>query len=443
MNKIDRAEKKKTRFLKTVSRHAAFELEQLREIPKTLTAFDYFYDIMDAVFVRNDPDSISNSSQEKKKTIGVYCMVIPEELIYAGGAVPIRLCAGSFEASQIGENLIPRDGCPLVKSAMGFSSQKGLKAFDMCDVVIIPTTCDAKRKLGEELSAFKEVWMLELPHIKNADFSRRIWIEQMYALKGQLEKYLKTGWAKRKITPQRLGQAIKNSARAQSEIRRLLSVRKSVQPVIWGRQAMTVLNSYAYAPITDWTESLVRLNNELSANIQKEEFVCPENSPRILIAGSPEIFPNLKIPALVEEMGGIVVIDESCAGDRYLYDPVGKTENNLSDQINAIASRYMAPCVCPSFTPNDDRLVMIKRMVEEYAVDGILYHVLKGCVIYDFEVHRVENALKEGGQPLLRIETDYNPEDVEQLRTRIEAFIEMLKFRKKTPGTKKNKMELK
>jgi hypothetical protein len=28
------------------------------------------------------------------------------------------------------------------------------------------------------------------------------------------------------------------------------------------------------------------------------------------------------------------------------------------------------------------------------------------------------------------VETDYNPEDVEQLRTRIEAFLEMLKEKK-------------
>jgi benzoyl-CoA reductase/2-hydroxyglutaryl-CoA dehydratase subunit BcrC/BadD/HgdB len=69
-------------------------------------------------------------------------------------------------------------------------------------------------------------------------------------------------------------------------------------------------------------------------------------------------------------------------------------------------------------------------MVEDYQVDGIIYHVLKGCIIYDFEIHRVERVMKEKGIPLLRVETDYNPEDVEQLRTRIEAFIEMLKEQK-------------
>ncbi|MBU1056023.1 MAG: 2-hydroxyacyl-CoA dehydratase family protein [Proteobacteria bacterium] len=433
MNKITANEKKQRRFLKNIAHSAAFELEQLREIPQTSPVLNYFYDALEAVFVQNDPERILNTCSGKKQTIGIYCMVIPEELIYAAGAIPIRLCAGSFEASQSGEDFVPRDGCPLVKASMGFSVQNGLKAFDMCDVVIVPTTCDSKRKLGEELSAFKNVWMLEVPHIKDANFSRRIWVEQMYALKSQLENYVKNGWSKNKITAKKLGKAINNSARAQFEIRRLLSLRKSAAPVIWGRQAMTVINSYAYIPVTDWTDSMVRLNNELSEKALKGESVCSEKTPRILIAGSPAIFPNLKLPGLIEEMGGIVVYDESCAGDRYLYDPVGSTENTLNDQITGIASRYMAPCVCPSFAPNDDRLIMLKKMVTEYRVDGIIYHVLKGCIIYDFELNRVE---KENGLPLLRIETDYNPEDVEQLRTRIEAFIEMLKSKNKAKSEK-------
>lgn len=436
MNKKEQNEKKTKRFLRQVAGSAALELEKLRDIPDAPPALDYFYDVMEAVFVQNAPEQALDPDSEKRIFIGVYCMVVPEELIYAAGAVPVRLCAGSYEASQMGEDFVPRDGCPLVKSAMGFSVQKGFKMFDQCDVVIVPTTCDSKRKMGEELTEFKNVWMLELPHIKDADFSRRIWVEQMYALKTRLEAYAANDRSKHKITCRNLGRAIKHVAGAQAEIRRLLSIRASAAPVIWGRQAMTVMNAYAYVPSDVWRNALARLNNELSLKSASGEHVCSEKTPRILIAGSPSIFPNLKIPALVEEMDGIVVYDESCAGDRYLYDPVGNTENNLRDQMAGIASRYMAPCVCPSFAPNDDRLIMIQRMAAACAADGVLYHVLKGCIIYDFEVQRVEKALKERGIPLLRVETDYNPEDVEQLRTRIEAFIEMLKSGKKKNGVK-------
>jgi benzoyl-CoA reductase/2-hydroxyglutaryl-CoA dehydratase subunit BcrC/BadD/HgdB len=423
--------KQTRRFLKSISRRAAVELSQLKEIPNAPPALDDFYHVMASVFVENNPQEILHPGAGDKKTIGIYCMLVPEELIYAAGAVPIRLCAGSFESTHIGEDRVPRDGCPLVKSSMGFSAQKGFKVFDLCDVVIIPTTCDAKRKLGEELSAFKNVWMLEVPHIKDTDLTRGIWLEQLYGLKAALEKHMGNGWHTQRITARRLGQSVKHSAEAQWAARELLSLRRANPPVIWGRQAITVMNAYAYTPVTAWTEAVTRLNRQLSDKAGRADAVCSKDKPRIYIAGSPAIFPNLKIATLVEEMGGIVVADESCAGDRYLYDPVGSTENNLRDQMAGIASRYLAPCVCPSFTPNDDRLIMIQRMVADFAVDGILYHVLKGCVVYDFEVHRVENALKSSKRPLLRIETDYTPEDVEQLRTRIEAFLEMLKSRKK------------
>ena len=430
MKLSDMADKRTRRLLKGVARSAATELEQLRSIPGTPKELDFFYDVLEAAYVRNDPTPMLGARPEKNLFVGIYCMVVPEELIYAAGAIPVRLCAGCFESSQIGEDRVPRDGCPLVKSSMGLSMQKGLKVFDLCDVVIIPTTCDAKRKLGEELSAFKEVWMIETPHIKDADSSRRIWMEQMYALKAKLEILKHNGSRGKKINARRMAAAIQDNARAQAEMRRLLALRAAPRPVIWGRQTTAVVNAYGFCHVTRWTDAVVRLNDRLAAMADDNQPEHLEERPRIYIAGSPSIFPNLKIPTLVEEMGGIVVADESCAGDRYLYDPVGSTEKNINDQMLGVASRYLAPCVCPSFTPNDDRLTLIQRMVTDFAVDGVLYHVLKGCVVYDFEVNRVENTLRDNQIPLLRVETDYNPEDVEQLRTRIEAFIEMLKSKR-------------
>lgn len=431
MNQTNAPDNQESRFLKRIARQAALELEDLRSIPRAPAAMAYFYDVMEAVFVRNEPERFLTNCSEKKKMIGIYCMMVPEELIYAAGAVPVRLCAGCFDSSLIGEDRIPRDACPLVKSAMGFWVQKGLAAVDLCEVAIVPTTCDSKRKFGEELSAFKTVWMLGVPHIKDAEFSRRIWLEQLYGLKSKLEKYAGNGRAKAKITRRRLAAAIDGQAVAQAQMRRLLSIRQSKFPVIWGRQAVVVANAYAYAHRADWADAVARLNSELTELAKQNVAVCSENRPRIFIAGSPVIFPNLKIHSVVEEMGGLVVADESCAGDRYLYDPVGSPEKSRDGQMLGIAARYLSPCVCPSFTPNDDRLFLIKRMTADFSVDGVLYHVLKGCVSYDFELHRVETFLSGKDIPLLRIETDYNPEDIEQLRTRIEAFIELLKSRKK------------
>jgi benzoyl-CoA reductase/2-hydroxyglutaryl-CoA dehydratase subunit BcrC/BadD/HgdB len=125
-------------------------------------------------------------------------------------------------------------------------------------------------------------------------------------------------------------------------------------------------------------------------------------------------------------MGGSVAVDESCVGDRYLYDPTSLVDYSKEGMFTALASRYVMPCICPTFSPNGDRVTRLRRMASEFGITGVVYYVLKGCILYDFELGSVEQAMKEIDIPLIRIESDYNPEDVEQVRTRIEAFVEML-----------------
>ena len=424
-------EKRKARFVRGLVCSAETVLAELTESPDLPEGMGYFINIMKDVFVNQDKSLIATRFQgtDNRKLIGTYCIMVPEELIYAAGAIPVRLCGGSYEASSIGDELVPRDTCPVVKASVGFTSLGLISIYQICDAVIVPTTCDAKRKMGEELSKFTEVWMLEVPHIKNSEGARKQWLEHIKALKKDLEKL--TG---KRIRRKALQSSIRMIAGAQYEARRLYEIRKLAAPVIMGREAMLALNAYSYDTAFEWTKAMAGLNDELESRRDNGRVVSDSNAPRVLIAGCPPIFPNWKIPSLIEEMGAVIVADESCMGSRYLYDPVGITEKSMRNMMAGIAARYLMPCVCPSFAPNEDRLYRLLQMVDEFKISGIIYHVLKGCVIYDFELIRVEKIMKEKNIPVLRIETDYSPEDIEQLRTRIEAFVEML-------GTKKIKMK--
>ena len=433
----DQLQRRKARFARGLVHSAETALAGLEESPDLPQGMHYFINKMRGLFVKDQEGRFSNPSHfqgaNNRKVIGTYCLMVPEELIYAAGAIPVRLCGGSYEASSIGDELVPRDTCPVVKASVGFTSLDLIFLYQICDAVIVPTTCDAKRKMGEELSNFTEVWMLEVPHVKESEGSRRQWLEQLYALKKNIEKLTGKGFSGGKIRRKALDAAIKMVGRAQNEARRLYELRKASPPIILGREAMLAINAYSFDTAPGWTEAMARLNDELETRCQEGRSVCSERAPRVLLAGSPTIFPNLKIPSLLEEMGAVIVADESCMGSRYLYDPVGTTEKSVTDMMVGIAARYLMPCVCPSFAPNEDRLFRLLQMAEEFEIDGIIYHVLKGCIIYDFELIRVEKIMKEKNIPLLRVETDYSPEDIEQLRTRIEAFIEML-------GSKKKKM---
>jgi benzoyl-CoA reductase/2-hydroxyglutaryl-CoA dehydratase subunit BcrC/BadD/HgdB len=82
---------------------------------------------------------------------------------------------------------------------------------------------------------------------------------------------------------------------------------------------------------------------------------------------------------------------------------------------------------CACFTPNDERLDDIVRLAGEYDVDGVIHYNLQFCHTYSNEAVKVERKLEAAKVPLLRIETDYSDEDAGQLRTRIDAFLEMIR----------------
>jgi benzoyl-CoA reductase/2-hydroxyglutaryl-CoA dehydratase subunit BcrC/BadD/HgdB len=423
---VTKLQKHKDRLVRSMARSAQIVLDELEENPHAPARLQHFIQIMRELFVNDRLPGRLQESHKDVKVVGTYCVMIPEEIIYAAGAVPVRLCGGGYETAMAADELAPRDTCPVVKASIGSTLLNAPSLYDRCDAVIVPTTCDAKRKMGDALSRFKDVWMLEVPHVKDREGSKRQWLQQLYALKRNIEKFTGQRMLRGRIRLKNLDASIKMIGEAQYQARRLHEIRKATAPVISGREALLAMHAYCFDAASAWTKAMAALNDELEARCRESRWVCSEQTPRILLAGCPSVFPNWKIPLLIEEMGAVIVADESCMGDRFLYDPVGITEKSMKDMMTGIAARYLMPCVCPSFSPNDDRLYRLTQMCAEFKVDGIIYHVLKGCVSYDFELSRVERSMKERDIPVLRIETDYNPEDVEQLRTRIEAFVEML-----------------
>lgn len=367
---------------------------------------------------------------DKRKKIGVYCMAVPEELIYAAGALPVRLCAGSFDAMEAGEALFPDVSCPLVKAATGFTHTRVLSFYQQCDLVVIPATCDWKVKLGALLSSHVPVMMLDVPKHKDTETSRRFWYAEIRRLSRTLEKVTKT-----RITRSRLRQAMGLVHAAQVAFRRFQALRMAPQPLIRGRDAMAVTNAWFYMDAAQWTLCASALNAELEAARNAGRNVAPPSAPRILLTGSPVIFPNWKIPMLIEEAGATLICDETCSSGRLLRDMACIDEPLLEDMMDAVADRYLLPCTCPVFTDAADRRATLFRMIGTYQAEGVVHHVLKGCHPYDMELRPLEAALGSAGISQLKIETDYSPEDTEPLRTRVEAFVETLKGRRLRAGS--------
>jgi benzoyl-CoA reductase/2-hydroxyglutaryl-CoA dehydratase subunit BcrC/BadD/HgdB len=122
----------------------------------------------------------------------------------------------------------------------------------------------------------------------------------------------------------------------------------------------------------------------------------------------------------------VVVGEESRVGTRNTRDLVEGNGPTMDALIDALVDRYMRiDCAC--FTPNQERLDHIVEMARDLRVKGVIHYGLTFCQPCGVESFKVEKALKAAGIPMLSIETDYGMEDVEQLKTRVEAFVEMVR----------------
>ncbi len=145
-----------------------------------------------------------------------------------------------------------------------------------------------------------------------------------------------------------------------------------------------------------------------------------------MVTGTPPMaLPNWKLHSIVEGLNAEIVVEETCTGTRYFENEVSIEGDTIDELVRNMAERYMdINCAC--FTPNEGRTEDIVKYAEEYNIDGVIYYNLSFCHTYAIEYEKIEKVLKEKDIPLLKIETDYSEEDTGQIKTRVEAFLEMI-----------------
>jgi benzoyl-CoA reductase/2-hydroxyglutaryl-CoA dehydratase subunit BcrC/BadD/HgdB len=387
----------------------------------------YFDDIAD--FFGTREKEIREAKENDKKVIGYMCLFAPIELILAADAIPIRVNSGWYDTAKLGDRVVPVEVCPVVRSTIG-AKMIGLSPYlELSDALINVLTCDAITKLGEILSDYKPIWTMTIPRVKDSAQSLRLWNDEIKTMKSQIEAL--TG---NKIDRKKLRSAIELTQKATKAFRRLQEIRKGA-PVIMGRDAMLVNQTYMWDDIKRWTEKTEALCDELEKRVQKKMWACPPDTPRVMVTGTPMIWPdNWKLPTLIEEgtPQGVLVADELCSSERLLYDPVGVDEWNMDDMFNAIGERYLMASTCPCFTSadgNEDRINWLLNKIKEWNIQGVIYYVHRGCMLYAMEYTRVKKVLDSISVPVYYLDTEYTREDVGQMKTRVEAFLEMLSAR--------------
>jgi benzoyl-CoA reductase/2-hydroxyglutaryl-CoA dehydratase subunit BcrC/BadD/HgdB len=142
---------------------------------------------------------------------------------------------------------------------------------------------------------------------------------------------------------------------------------------------------------------------------------------RLVLTGGICSMPEIYRP--IEEAGGTVVWDDFCTGSRYFEGTI----DLQADLLNSIARRYFNRVICPAkhrdcFSRGENLL----KMVENTEAEGVIFVLLKFCDPHAFDFPYMRELLDRAGIPSMLLEIEDQQTSEEQLRTRLEAFIELL-----------------
>lgn len=348
--------------------------------------------------------------------IGSYCTYFPRELPIAMDAVPVSLCSTSDETIVAAEADLPKNLCPLIKSSYGFAKTEKCPYFYFSDLVVGETTCDGKKKMFEYMSEFKDVFVMQLPSCQDGD-ALKAWEKEIHRLKTYMEK--KFG---RDITEINMRRAVHICNQANAALSELCALMKNDPAPMSGYDLFKVLYGSGYRFDR---EELAKDLRAMKKQIEEEYAAGKmfERRPRILVTGCPIGGATEKVIQAIENNGGVVVAYENCNGEKAIGRQVDESAANIYE---ALAYRYLN-IGCSVMSPNPNREELLGTMIDEYHVDGVIEMTLQTCLTYDVESGAIRRFVRDKkGIPFLSVQTDYSQADIEQLNTRITAFLEML-----------------
>lgn len=379
------------------------EIEKIENHPTATSNICYFTNLMKKFLLGVEVYS--------KSDVFLTSTLIPEEIIMALDLNPIYILGGDNYLSKSVEDVFPRDADPVITATYG--QAKLIDENNQMEALIIPLVNDGIRKVVENYKNIsKDIFTIDIPGIKTDNNTAAIWFDNMNDLTKKLEKKYK-----KRVTNKKIKKAVVQRNNIKKAVETLINNNKISSRILATSVMYFIINTYFIAKDKNqWTRQLVLTNDEINRRVNQYNY--QKEAKHISIIGSPMYYPNFKILNIIEDLGGTIKI----VNDELI--------SNLCNIINIHNANYVN-IVMSSYENNHHPLFVKNSLAYGNALNNttsILYYYIRGQLVYDFECLLSEQAIKD--ITLFRLETDYNLEDEEQLKIRIEAILEMVARKK-------------
>jgi benzoyl-CoA reductase/2-hydroxyglutaryl-CoA dehydratase subunit BcrC/BadD/HgdB len=342
---------------------------------------------------------------------------MPEELVYACGAVPVGLIRGG-DPEPVAESAayVPRFIDTFCRAQIGYRMLGEDLLYKMIDLLVVPITDHNIKTIADCFNFFANanVFRFGVPHQKD-EYAFDYYLAGLRALKDKLEAF--TG---NRIEDKRLREAIVTCNRMRELLKEISLLRLSPQPPLTSREFVKLNHASFIADKHILIDALESIYKEL-----KRQPASGSKKPRILLTGSTLAMGDYKVLEIAEDAGASIVIEEFAEGMRHY----GENVHPDGDLMAALADRYFRRRVPPAwFRPAKERLDYLMKLAKDFKVDGIIWYQLMYRSSYDIQAFYFEKFLtRELNIPMLKIESDYDVSERGPLRTRIETFVEIIK----------------
>jgi bcr-type benzoyl-CoA reductase subunit C len=352
---------------------------------------------------------IASSLPKDCVPIGFFCPYVPEELIHAAGALPFRLMGTPIKMSHVQAHL-PANCCHLVKSSLESLLQGEL---DFLKGMIFSHTCDTMQGLADIWALQKRIplqFNLMIPSRLDSELSRAYLKAELERFKNFLES------AVGKITSQNLSASIQLFNRIRNKVAEIYARRPKWYKEISGSNFARIIRA---GYLID-RQRYLDLLNEFS-DVLPEKTEGSENLVPVYLAGN--MTHDAPYFSFIEEAGAVIVQDDLCSGTRFLRLMVPED----IDPMEALVNRYFTSFMCPTkhIGAHAHGETLIKE-VQKSGAKGVIFLLYKYCETHFFDYPDLKQALESKGIPTLLLEVEDPSYSVGQLKTRIQAFVEML-----------------
>jgi benzoyl-CoA reductase/2-hydroxyglutaryl-CoA dehydratase subunit BcrC/BadD/HgdB len=347
----------------------------------------------------------------KIEKIGYACAYTPLAIIDAAGYTPYRILPMSECPDQAGQ-LLHDNLCPHVKRILDRAIDKDLPELNG---VVFMNSCDAMRRLADAWRRVRpadNIILLDLPATAD-DAAVAYFAGELTRLTQSLAE-----WSGRNITDSDLETSIQQYNQLPPLFARLRE-RLRQGKLVGGSTRMQTL--YNEAMTTHFEKSARSLKQALA----ESESTGPE-SDGIPVFLFGNVLPDPEALTFFESCGARIIEDDLCTGSR-LFAPMelGKNQDLLLQISRSLLTR--PPCA-RTFDPGQPMKMAedILTRTRASGASGVIGQTIKFCDPYLDRLPAVRETLRQAGIPLLLLEGDCSLRSIEQQRTRIEAFIEML-----------------